>query len=148
MASKTDKQVQDLFKIVQQKKSEISKAEKPNWLTNCSFFYDKNNSSTRFNIQTITDTDELVQALAFLIEKEKAYDEANDLLGLSSRFKWAGFGLDDWKTDFQTRINKLQIKKKKDELELLESRLNSLISPELRTQLELEAITKQLTENQ
>ena len=45
MATSRDKQVQELFKIVQEKKSDIVKAEKPNWQTNCSFGYDKNSSS-------------------------------------------------------------------------------------------------------
>jgi len=33
-SSETDKLVQDLFKVVQIKKAEIAKAEKPNWETN------------------------------------------------------------------------------------------------------------------
>ena len=41
----TDEQVQKLFAIVQTKKKEISKAEKPDWKTNCSFSYTRNGNA-------------------------------------------------------------------------------------------------------
>lgn len=141
MATKTDKQVQELFEIVQQKKSAIVKAEKPNWQTNCSFGYDKN-SSSRMNIQVVNDIDELTEILAFLLRKERSHYEASEILGVESQFKWLGFNFEQWKSDIQTRIDKIQISKKKQELEQLESRLGLLISPELRAEMELAEITK------
>lgn len=144
MANQTDKQVQDLFKIVQTKKTEIAKAEKPNWQTNCSFGYNKD-SSSRSNIQVVSDIEELISILGFIIEKERAFESAQTMLGTSEKFKWMGYSLEDWKTDVQTRINKIQISKKKKELEMLESRLDKLISPELKAQMELEEITKLLS---
>lgn len=144
MANQTDKQVQELFKIVQTKKTEIAKAEKPNWLTNCSFGYNKD-SSSRSNIQVVADVEELVSILGFVIEKEKAFESAQQMLGTSEKFKWMGYSLEEWKTDIQTRINKIQISKKKKELESLESRLDKLISPDLKAQMELEEITKLLS---
>lgn len=142
--AKTDKQVQELFKVVQQKKSAIVKAEKPNWQTNCSFGYDKN-SSSRINIQVLSDIDELTEILAFLLRKENSHQEAAAILGVESEFKWMGFTLQQWRSDIQTRIDKIQISKKKQELEQLESRLSLLISPELRAEMELEEITKILS---
>ena len=146
MATKTDKQVQDLFKIVQIKKSEIAKAEKPNWQTNCSFGYSKD-SGARTNIQTVSNVDELIDILAFIIDRSKAHTYACDALSVKESehpFKWMGFSLDDWKTDILTRLNKIQISKKKQELEALESRLDKLVSPELKAEMELEEITKLL----
>jgi hypothetical protein len=61
------------------------------------------------------------------------------------KFKWLGFSYEDWSSDFQTRINKININKKKEELQNLETRLNSLISPELRRELELKEIEKMLS---
>jgi hypothetical protein len=135
-----------LFKIVQTKKAEIAKAEKPNWITNCSFGYNKD-SSSRSNIQVVADVEELVSILGFLIEKEKAFTAANKVLGTSYEFKWMGFSLEDWQSDIQTRINKVQISKKKKELESLESRLDKIISPELKAQMELDEITKMLNDS-
>lgn len=141
MATNTDKQIQELFKIVQQKKSAIIKAEKPNWQTNCSFGYDKN-SSVRINIQVSSDIVELIQVLSFLLRNEQFYFEASKILGVESEFQWMGYTLEQWKSDIQTRIDKIQISAKKKELEQLESRLNLLISPELKTEMELAEISK------
>lgn len=143
MENQKDKQVQELFKIVQQKKAEIIKAEKPNWLTNCSFGYNKD-SSARQNIQVVSDVEELISILGFLIEKEKGFDAAQQVLGTSETFKWLGFTVEEWQSDIQTRINKIQISKKKKELDAIETKLNSLVSKEMREALELAEITKAL----
>ena len=66
------------------------------------------------------------------------------MLGTKYQFKWLGFTFDQWKADIKTRIDKIQISKKKKELEELEVRLDKLISPELKQQMELEEITKLL----
>lgn len=143
MATNRDKQVQELFKIVQEKKSAIVKAEKPNWQTNCSFGYDKS-SSSRLNIQVLSDIDELVEILSFLMRRKDYHEKSSIVLGVTSEFKYLGFTLEQWKSDIQTRIDKIQISKKKQELEQLESRLNSLISPELKAEMELAEIEKML----
>jgi len=139
-----DEQVQKLFQIVQSKKEEIKKAEKPNWETNGSFGYNKD-SSSRINIHIVLEVEELVSILGFLIEKEKGFKEAQTILGTNAEFKWMGFTLKEWQSDIQTRINKVQISKKKKELETLEERLDKLISPELKRQMELDEITKMLS---
>jgi hypothetical protein len=142
--SEQDEQVQKLFKIVQSKREEIAKAEKPNWETNGSFAYDKN-SSSRINIHVVADIDELISILGYVLEKDKHFQSAQDILGTNATFKWIGYTLKEWQYDIQTRISKIQIKKKKDELQELESRLDRLISPELKRQMELEEITKLLS---
>ena len=58
--------------------------------------------------------------------------------------EWNGFSVNDWIDDIKTRINKVQIASKKVKLEHLESRLNAIISPELRAEMELEAISAEL----
>jgi hypothetical protein len=146
----TDKQVQDLVKLVKTKKAEISKAEKPDWKTNCTFGYVPD-SPQRINIQTVSDVNTLVSILAFLLVQQESYDKAHDILhgvvsiNSPSKFKWQGFTVEEWQSDLQTRLNKIQITKKKNELDELETRLNKLVSPELRTQLELEEITNILS---
>lgn len=138
-----DKIVQDLFKVVQVKKEEIAKAERPNWETNCAFGYYPEQSQ-RINLQVMSDVLELVQILAFVYEKHKNFDAVQEMLGTKYQFKWLGFTFDQWKADIKTRIDKIQISKKKKELEELEVRLDKLISPELKQQMELEEITKLL----
>lgn len=138
-----DNIVQDLFKVVQTKKDEIAKAEKPNWETNCAFgFYPE--TSQRINLQVISDVADLVNILAFLIEKHKNFDAAQEILGTNLKFKWLGFTFDQWKSDIKTRLDKIQISMKKRELNELEARLDKLVSPELKQQMELEEIKKLL----
>lgn len=144
MANQTDKQVQELFKIVQAKKSEIAKLEKPSWNTNGSFGYSKDLNS-RVNIHACADVEELVSIVAFLIGKKQNFEEAQTVLGTKVDFKWMGFSDAEWIEDIKTRINKIQISQKRKELEAVESRLDKLISPELKAQMELEEITKMLS---
>jgi hypothetical protein len=145
MATLTDKKVQQLFEVVQKKKEEIKKIEKPNWFTNCAFRPDTDSTVGSFNLQTVSDPNVLVLALSKLqVLKETAERVSVDLGVEGYKFSHLGFSFDDWKSDFQTRVAKIQISKKKSELASLETRLNSLISPELKAELELEAISKEL----
>ena len=113
--SEKDKQVQQLFDLLQKKKEEIAKTEKPNWITNCSFSQTRSGSD-RTNIQTVSDIDELNHLLAALLQRAKAYDEAKKLLETEGTFKWGGFTAEEWTADFKTRANKITISKKKKNL--------------------------------
>lgn len=143
MATEKDKIVDELFKIIQEKKQEISKAEKPVWKTNCAFRYSKE-YSTSVNLQVVSDISELVSILAFLFEKESGYNKAKEFLGVKEEFSWFGYSFSEWASDIKTRIDKIQIIDKKRELERLEERLDKLVSKERREELEIEAIKKQL----
>lgn len=138
-----DKAVQQLFEVVQKKKAEIAKAEKPNWLTNCSFRYNKESSNST-NIQVCSDVNELITILGFLIGKQNEFNLAKEVLGVTNTFNWVGFTLEEWTNDIRTRIDKIQITNKKKELEQLELRLDKLISPELKASMELDEIKKLL----
>lgn len=144
--NETDKKVRELYDKVQAKKDEIKKAERPNWVTNCAFNFDPRASgvNTMANIQTVSDTSELVRMLGFLAVQKAAYETAAKELEVKSPFKWGGYSYDDWRTDFKTRIAKIKITDKKKELENLEKRLDAILSPELKAQFELEKITAEL----
>lgn len=142
----TDKKTRALFEIVQKKKGEIKAAEKPQWKTNCAFYFTESPKDP-FNLQITTDIGNLVRALAFLYEKEAAYKVAAKDLGVDIPFSWHGYSTEQWKVDIQARIDKIQIEKKKKELEALEKRLDAILSPELKAEMELEAITKELEGN-
>jgi len=142
--AKTDEQTLNLFKIVQAKKDEIKQAEKkPDWKTNCSFRYNKDSSAST-NLQVCADIEELVHALAFLCDRKKGFDDAQKILGTEITFRWMGFTFEAWASDIKTRVAKVLITDKKKTLEVLESRLDKVLSPELKAQLELEAISKEL----
>jgi len=144
MAIEKDKIIQGLYNLIEDKKKEIAKAEKPSWETNCVFKYNKE-SQTGTNLQVCSSVEELVHMLGFLIEKQTAFDAAQKILGTSVKFKWLGFSFKDWQSDIQTRVAKLEITAKKREIEVLEGKLNGLdLSKEVRELMELENIKKLL----
>jgi len=85
---------------------------------------------------TKTTTDEKVKQLFDLVQEKKLAIEK------AERPCWK---TEEWKDDFQTRVNQISVQEKRKELAELESRLNAIISPELKAQMELEAIEKLLS---
>jgi hypothetical protein len=144
-AKKTDQKTLDLIKEVKARKAEISRAEKPNWKTNCSFSWVEG-SSGAINIHVQTDIRLLISMAAHLHSKANGYLEMACILGVENQppFTWNGYPTSEWIDDIKARIDKVQIATKKAKLEALESRLNMVISPELRAEMELEAIAAEL----
>lgn len=147
MAAKTDKKTLGLIAEIKKQKEEIGKADRPSWRTNCAFAYVEGSSATQ-NIQVLSSVRDLICIVACLLDKRASYDHAAKLLGVENppTFTWCGFTVEDWVEDLKLRINKIQIASKRKKLETLEARLNAVISPELRAELELEAITSELAE--
>lgn len=148
MATKTkttDEKIKELFQIVQEKKLAIEKAERPCWKTSGNFGFSANSAHDRSNVFTITDVRKLVEMLSFLNERKEKSEGAAQELGVEFNFTWLGFTVDEWKSDFQTRVNQISIIEKRKELKECEARLNLVLSPELRAEMEVDAITKQLS---
>ena len=133
--------------MVQSKKLAIEKAERPCWKTSGDFGYSANSAHDRTSIPTVTDVRKLVEMYAFLMERRDKSESAAKELGVEYNFTWLGFSVDEWKEDFQTRVNQISVQEKRKELAELESRLNAIISPELKSQMELEAIAELLDKN-
>lgn len=145
MAKKTDQKTLDLIQEVARRKQEIAKAERPNWITNCSFSFEEGSSKT-VNLHVCQDVRQMITIAAFLRESEISYNAAAQELGVDAPpFTWSGFSVSDWLSDIRTRINRIQIDSKKKKLAALEERLNKIISPELRAEMELEAIAAELS---
>ncbi len=143
--TKSDEQVKKLFEIVAKKKKEIQEVESPKWRTNCVFNWTRYTGSTnKTTINAENSIDKLVDVYEFVAAKEKSWNWAASQLGVTKKFDWGGYSVADWQHDIQLRINKIQIAQKKKELETLESRLSAVLSPELKAELELEAIAKEL----
>lgn len=143
-----DEMVQELYEKVQIKKGQIAQAAKPNWQTSCSFGYSADSANGRIDIKTISDTRKLQDIMGFLLDREENSQRGATALGLPvDTFKWLGFTVDEWKSDLITRVTQILLTTKKAELAKLESRLENLISPELKAKLELEAIKDLLNED-
>jgi hypothetical protein len=142
MSTKTqEKVVRELFDKVQAKKVAIGKAEKPCWQTNGNFGYSANSAHDRINVMTATNQSKIVDMLAFLIDRQEKSERAAKELGVTYAFTWLGFTLDEWKSDFQMRIDQLQIQEKRKELSELEARLVALpMFAALKEEMELESL--------
>lgn len=142
----TDKKTLELIAQVKAKTMLIAKAEKPAYKTNCSFSYIEGNRGSVTNIHVESDLKKLICIVAFLQERQSSYQNAAKLLGVEKapEFTWDGYTADEWIADLKTRIAKIQISSEKRKLEVLEERLNKIISPAKRAELELEAIENEL----
>jgi len=143
----TDKKTLELIAQVKAKKAAIAKAEKPAYKTNLSFSYIEGNKSSATNLNIETDVRKLICIAAFLTERSATYSMvATKVLGVDKppEFTWDGYTVDDWIGDLKLKITKIQIVAEKKKLEALEERLNKIISPEKRAELELEAIANEL----
>ena len=140
-----DAKTLNLIKEVTRQKAEISKAERPQYVTNCSFSFSEDQSKA-INIHVESNIKSLICIAAYLNNLEKSYSDSAILLGVSEppSFTWCGFKPSEWFEDIKLRITKIQISSKKKKLEALETRLNAIISTELKAELELEAITAEL----
>ena len=143
----TDKKTLELIAQVKTKKAAIAKAEKPSYKTNCSFSFVEGVRSGATNIHAETDIKKLICMAAFLTDRQGSYQTvAVKVLGVDKppEFTWDGFTVEEWIGDIKQRLAKIQIVTEKKKLEALEERLNKIISPEKRAELELEAIASEL----
>lgn len=144
MEENIDKVIEDLLKLIQEKKSKIAKLEKPNYKTNMSFLLDENNNLSAINLHTKKDPIYLVKLLAKLSLLKKEFDLICKENNLNLEFIYSNYSYSDWKNDILALIAKLTIKKEKDDLDNKEAKLNLLISPEQRRKLEVELLRKEL----
>lgn len=145
--AKTDDKVIKLMADVKRRKEEIAEAEKPNFTTNMSFSFVPGESRP-MNLRVEKSVAKLVEIAGFLVSQQVLFANGAKVLGLTSQetpeFLWDGFRPEDWLKDIKTLLNKLQITNKKKQLAALEARLDKIVSPELRAEMELAEIEKEL----
>ena len=143
----TDEAVMTLLRKVQDKKDQIVKAsKKPQWKTNCTIGYDPETASGRVNIMTVRDPIKIVDLYAFLIQKADYRQRAATDLDVTTDLTYMGYPIEDWKDDLKSRVDQLNIDKKKKELEVLDKRVNSIVSPDQRREMELVALEAELAD--
>lgn len=133
-----DDRILELIKLVNDKKKEIASIQKCTYKTNCMFSYSDDNN--RINLNVIQDVAKLYNIYAFLTSVYNVYTTVSN----GHPFIWSGYDMEAWRSDIMSRISFLELDKKRKELKMLEDRLDKIISPELRQQMELEAIEKEL----
>jgi len=132
-----------MFVQLELKKAEVALGKKPVYFISNPFRYSEG-MSNQIDISTAREERKLIEVVAFLKERAKAYGEAAAELGCESKFTWLGFTPEEWTADCQMRVNVLQIDKKVKELAALEIRINKVVPADIREAREIVALQKEL----
>ncbi len=138
-----DSQILSLINTVKEKRKEIENAGKHSFKTNGLFSYsdEVNSNSSKLNINVL-DLNRLLNVRTFLY----VMNNQHQLLNPGVDFTWCNYTFSDWVLDLNSRIMNVTIDKKKKELKILEERLDKIISPELRAEMELESLQREINE--
>lgn len=139
----TDKMIDTMLATIKTQKEKLAELEastKREWVTNCSFQVD---NTTPVNLQTASQTN-LVKLTKVLIQQQELAAKAAELLGLPVEDEINGFKFDDWITDVRKRLALINLKTEQKRFQELEARVNTLVSPERRRELEAQALMKEL----
>lgn len=145
MAKNTlDAQIKALFSELIKRKAMVEDDEakiKRSWKTNCSLTIE--GLGQPINIQVATEQ-KLLGVYAHMLQVSDYKAEAATELNIKFDDEWGGFPTADWIMDFKKRIASIHIKTKKLKLAELESRLEAIVSPEQRREMELAAIMSEM----
>lgn len=142
--NEVDNKINELFAVLHKQQQEVDAAEKDvkrSWKTNCSFVLPY--SMQPINIQVAT-KETIVNIYADMLSIMEFRAKAAITLGVDVDTDWNGFSVEDWVADFKKRIASISIKNQKTKLASLEQRLDAIVSPEQRREMELEAILKEV----
>ncbi len=151
MTNSIDTKIMEMLSLVQQKKADLDQTKKlinSGWKTNCSISLHPDKTSPK-NIAVLK-KQEIIEVLAFILQTENYIVLAEQELGISAKItkthpKIQGYTVSDWKADCKKRIASLDLKEKEAELDTLETRVNAIVSPEIRRQMEITALEKELS---
>lgn len=144
--AKNDDVIKDLLATIETQTTALGKAPRGTWLTNGVFKYNPEQGSRYFNINVVQDFTVIAHAMGFLMSRCRSFVEGCEELGIKAEFKWDGYYVEEWKTDFKMRISMIEYAKKKKMLEATKAKLHTLVSEKTRTELELVEIAKALKE--
>jgi hypothetical protein len=144
MTKNIDTGIDELFAVLQKQRVEVEKTEKEtkkSWKTTCTIRIASR--AEQVNLQTANEAT-IQQVLADLLIHRDYSAKAAHLLGLDDKEEYANFKYDDWLEDCQKRIAVLKIKEKKARLDIIEKRIDGIVSPEKRREMEFENLKKDL----
>ena len=143
MAKKNDNLVGQLLKKVEEKKAQIEKIKNPDYITNLSYPPGIIGQGQRINLN-VADEETLFWVLTQLetmMVKGPILAERN---GVVFHGTWYGYKLKDWFSDVVMVIKRKQSQRQVTELRSIEKKLNSLLSEDKRTNIELEKLSELL----
>ena len=143
MTTSLDEKINELLLVLKSKRETLElhqSRSKSSWRTNCSFLL----NDSHINLQTVR-TSGIVSMVSYLLQQREAEKKACELLNIEFRDKIHNYSYDAWLEDCQKRASYLHIREQENQLNALESKLNQLVSPDKRRELELELLAKSIT---
>lgn len=141
-----DKTIQELFKKLEERKARVSALKaviQKSWVTNGTWKVPF--TSTVINLQTLP-ADQLYQVAGHIMDQFEQFSYAQTLLDNEADRspKMQGYTRDAWVSDIRKRKATIEIREEETKLAELETRLNSVLSPEERRRIEVELLAKSL----
>ena len=143
MAKKNDNLVVELLKKVEEKKAQIKKIKHPDFKTNLSLPIDGTNTRVNLNVANLELLFRILVDLETRVEMSESVSKKYDVVFENA---WHGYTLEDWRDDVVMKIRQKQAQRQVDELKVVESKLNSLMSEDKRTNMELEKLSTLLSD--
>lgn len=144
-----DDKITQLLDLVEQQKADIAEAERPVFRTNRTFSFVDGDLSKSVNLAVVSDVGQLLKMAAHVSASAYAYKlVVGMILGEEEtppKFTWNGFSDADWLHDIKLRVSQIRLKAQREKLQVMEERLDKIISPERRRELELAAIERELS---
>lgn len=131
-----------LLSVIESRRKEIKEINSNTYKTSCSLLF---MDGTRSNINTENNIKKLVLILSWLNILNDSYKTVSKELGVyEEEMTYDGYIYSNWKEDISLRISKLTVQIKKDQLKKLEEKLEVVLAPELKTEREMDRISKEL----
>lgn len=143
-----DDKIAQLLALVERQKASIAEAERPVFRTNRTFSFVDGDLNKVHNLAVVADVGALLKMAAHVMAQSSFYVAAGvSILGneeVPPKFLWNGYSGEDWIHDIKLRVSQIRLRAQREKLQLLEERLDKIISPERRKELELAAIEREL----
>lgn len=160
MSQMIDKQIDKLMDKIETKKAEIASIKKSipiQWKTKCVLEKD----GEKHTIQTIKNTEKLLELAGWLILNKEAQQKAVELFkpfNLSKKtiaskedevvkeeivYQIQGFNIDDWLSDVMKQYNQIEIQKEENKLQKLSDKLITLTSEDKRREIEFKKLLQE-----
>ena len=132
MATKNDERIIELKKIIEKKREELNNMHSRfSPKTTCILEID----GETYNLNVST------QNLAYLLVKINALIKSAESLNMSAEeVTISGFSLADWFDDIKSKKDSIDYREKKRELSIIENKLNSLLSNDKQTELQIDSL--------
>ena len=142
MTDTFDEKIVKMQAALAQKKAALEAMDvcsKTPWKTNGAFALDGK------TVTLLTASEAMVLEVATLVLWDSKYrQEAASMLGIVDASKVQGYPAQDWLEDCKKRTAMLQMKERRAQVDSMQKKLDQLLSPEKRRQLDVLAIEEQM----